>query len=43
MKDKENFGHSAYFTKAVAETYFLTMFQSNLHTENELDHRCEDS
>jgi hypothetical protein len=34
MTDKENFGHFDYFTKPVAETYFLTMFQSNLHIES---------
>jgi hypothetical protein len=34
MTDKENFDHFDYFTKPVAETYFLTMFQSNLHTES---------
>jgi hypothetical protein len=34
MTDKENFGHSDYFTKPVAESYFLTMFQSNLHIES---------
>jgi hypothetical protein len=34
MTDKEDFGHFDYFTKRVAETYFLTMFQSNLHTES---------
>jgi len=34
MTDKANFGHFDYFTKPVAETYFLTMFQSNFHTES---------